>query len=55
MIKAILVKSASTGIGHHLAHYLAERRLLDANGCPEHNYSSDELIALLDEHLQARV
>jgi hypothetical protein len=29
-------------------------RLLDANDSPEHNYSRDELIALLDKHLQAR-
>lgn len=29
-------------------------RLLDANDSPEHTYSRDELIALLDQHLQAR-
>lgn len=29
-------------------------RLLDANDSPEHNYSRTELVALLDQHLQAR-
>lgn len=39
--------------GDRVINALIER-LLDANDSPEHNYSRDELIALLDEHLQAR-
>ena len=40
--------------GDRVIHTLVEK-LLDANDNPEHNYSRAELIALLDEHLQARV
>ncbi len=39
--------------GDRVINALIER-LLDANDSPQHNYSRDELIALLDEHLQAR-
>lgn len=39
--------------GDRVINALIEK-LLDANDTPEHNYTRDELIALLDEHLQAR-
>jgi hypothetical protein len=39
--------------GDRVINTLIEK-LLDANDSPEHNYSRDELIALLDKHLQAR-
>jgi hypothetical protein len=39
--------------GDRVINALIER-LLDATDSPEHNYSRDELIALLDKHLQAR-
>ncbi len=39
--------------GDRVINALIEK-LLDANDSPEHNYSRDELIALLDKHLQAR-
>ena len=39
--------------GDRVINALLER-LLDANDSPEHNYSRDELIVLLDKHLQAR-
>lgn len=39
--------------GDRVIHALIEK-LLDANDSPEHNYSREALVALLDNHLQAR-
>lgn len=39
--------------GDRVIHALIEK-LLDANDSPEHNYSREALVALLDDHLQAR-
>jgi NAD(P)-dependent dehydrogenase (short-subunit alcohol dehydrogenase family) len=39
--------------GNRVVHALLER-LLDANESPRHRYSREELIALLDEHLEDR-
>ncbi len=43
----------TTWEGDRVINALIER-LLDANDSPTHNYSLDELIALLDTHIQAR-
>ena len=39
--------------GNRVINALIEK-LLDANESPEHNYSREQLIALLDTHLQTR-
>jgi len=39
--------------GDRVIHALIEK-LLDENDNPQHNYTRDELVALLDQHLNNR-